>query len=432
LIVPGTTISLTLLPSSIEVRDKGIIKKKIPLKGKSFNDMQAELQKYFLFLGKRLPPGVLKDTMIRIGIKEKRAVVVEEKPKYRRRAPPVIEMQAVKEEPVAATFIKSPEIEPPKIEVASMSKHDFKDITEALSVVESMSDSFMAASRKQDKKMDTAQGIRISLRGSEVIEAATGTQSTAPAMIQRNSLTEETILAPDSEAPVESETLEIEEEDQPAESEITWAQVPEQKVPRIVATPKHVITPIVTAKVIILGEDGVGKGSLLDKAGMEHMIEENGSEPSRAIQYIHERLFELIDHRVMLRVWSFDEAVRMDIARREFYDGADALIIVYSASDRWSFQSLEFWLKEAASTIDSLPPIIIVGNKTDLRSDSDDDAEDPPISRDEAFIFAEELAKKLGEGGRLHPVAFLETSCLTGEGVEDVFRTASQLYVKGL
>ena len=87
LIVPGTTISLTLLPSSIEVRDKGIIKKKIPLKGKSFNDMQAELQKYFLFLGKRLPPGVLKDTMIRIGIKEKRAVVVEEKPKYRRRAP---------------------------------------------------------------------------------------------------------------------------------------------------------------------------------------------------------------------------------------------------------------------------------------------------------------------------------------------------------
>ena len=431
MIVPGTTISLTLLPSYIEVRDKGIIKKKILLKGKSFNDMQTELQKYFLFLGKRLPPGILKDTMIRIGVPETRAVVVEEEPEPQPEAPPVIETRVKKEEPVAATFIKSPEIEPPKIEVVSMSNHDFKDITEALSVVESMSDSFMAASAKQSKEMDTAQGIRISLRGSEVVEAAAGTHSTTPAMIPSNSLMEEVISTPDSEEPIDSEVLEVAEE-QSSEPEITWAQVPEEKAPKKVATPKHVITPIVTAKAIILGEDGVGKGSLLEKAGLEFMIEEKESESPQTIQYIHERLFELVDHRVMLSVWSFDEAVRMDIARREFYEGADALIIVYSASDRWSFQSLEFWLKEASSTIGGLPPIIIVGNKTDLRSDSDEDAEEPPISRDEGFVFAEELAKKLGEDGRLHPVAFLETSCLTGEGVEDVFKTASQLYVKGL
>jgi len=432
LIVPGTTISLTLLPSYIEVRDKGIIKKKIPLKGKSFNDMQVELQQYFLFLGKRLPPGILKDTMIRIGVPETRAVVVEEEPKPERKAPPDIETRTVKEEPVAATFIKSPETKPPEIEVVSMGKHDFKDITEALSVVESMSDSFMAASTKRSKKMDKAEGIRISLRGSEVVEAASGTHSTTPVVIPLNSLTEEMISTPDSEAPVDPEALKAAEEGQPAESEITWAQAPEEKAPKKVTTPKHVIKPVVTAKVIILGEDGVGKGSLLEKAGLEHMIEEKESEPPRTIQYIHQRLFELGDHRVMLSVWSFDEAVRMDIARREFYEGADVLIIVYSASDRWSFQSLEFWLKEASSTIESLPPIIIVGNKTDLRSDSDDDAEEPPISRDEAFVFAEDLAKKLGEDGRLHPVAFLETSCLTGEGVEDVFKTASQLYVKGL
>ncbi len=432
MIVPGTTISLTLLPSYIEVRDKGIIKKKISLKGKSFNDMQVELQKYFLFLGKRLPPGILKDTMIRIGVPETRAVVVEEEAEPQPKASSVIETRAVKEEPVAATFIKSPEIEPPEIEVVSMSKHDFKDITEALSVVESMSDSFMAASPKQSKKRDRAQGIRISLRGSEVIEAVSGTHSTTPAAIPRNSLTEETISAPDSETPIEPAVLEVAEEEQPAEPEIAWAQAPEEKPPKKVATPKHVITPIVTAKVIILGEDGVGKGSLLEKAGLEHLIEEKESKPPQTIQYIHERLFELVDHRVMLRVWSFDEAVRMDIARREFYEGADVLIIVYSASDRWSFQSLEFWLKEASSTIESLPPIIIVGNKTDLRSDSDDDAEEPPISRDEGFVFAEELAKNLGEDGRLHPIAFLETSCLTGEGVEDVFKTASQLYAKGL
>ncbi|MHA1484450.1 MAG: hypothetical protein ACTSPR_03920 [Candidatus Thorarchaeota archaeon] len=399
MIVPGTTISLTLLPSYIEVRDKGIIKKKILLKGKSFNDMQVELQRYFLFLGKRLPPGILKDTMLKIGVPETRAVVIEEKPKRQFRAPPVIEIRSSKDEPAAARFIKSPEPEPPEIEVVSMSKDDFKDITEALSLVESMSDSFMAAGTKQSKKMDTDQGIRISLRGNEVIEAASSTHSTAPAAIPSNSLTEEMIS--DSEAPVEPEVLEIIEKEQPTESDISWAQVPEEKEPKKVATPKHVITPIVTAKAIILGEDGVGKGSLLEKAGLEHMIEEKESEPPQTIQYIHERRFELVDYRITLRVWSFDEAVRMDIARREFYNGTDALIIVYSASDRWSFQSLEFWLKEATSTIESLPPIIIVGNKIDLRTDSDDDVEEPPVTRDEGFIFAEELAKKLGVDGRL-------------------------------
>ncbi len=430
MIVPGTTISLTLLPSYIEVRDKGIIKKKILLKGNSFNDMQVELQRYFLFLGKRLPPGILKDTMLKIGVPETRAVIVEEEPKPRYKAPPIIETRTSKEEPAAARFVKSPDPEPPEIEVVSMSKNDFKDITEALSVVESMSDSFMAASTKQSKKMDMGQGIRISLRGSEVIEAAPGTHSTAPAGIPSNSLRGEMI--PDSDAQIESEVLEIIEKEPPVESEIAWAQAPKEKAPKKAATPKHVITPTVTAKAIILGEDGVGKGSLLEKAGLEHMIAEKESEPPEAIQYIHERRFELVDYRVTLRVWSFDEAVRMDISRREFYDGTNALIIVYSASDRWSFQSLEFWLKEATSTIENLPPIIIVGNKIDLRIDSDDDAEEPPVTRDEGFIFAEELAKKLGKDGRLHPVAFLETSCLTGEGIEDVFKTASQLYVKGL
>jgi len=361
--------------------------------------MQVELQRYFLFLGKRLPPGILKDTMLKIGVPETRAVVIEEKPKRQFRAPPVIEIRSSKDEPAAARFIKSPEPEPPEIEVVSMSKDDFKDITEALSLVESMSDSFMAAGTKQSKKMDTDQGIRISLRGNEVIEAASSTHSTAPAAIPSNSLTEEMIS--DSEAPVEPEVLEIIEKEQPTESDISWAQVPEEKEPKKVATPKHVITPIVTAKAIILGEDGVGKGSLLEKAGLEHMIEEKESEPPQTIQYIHERRFELVDYRITLRVWSFDEAVRMDIARREFYNGTDALIIVYSASDRWSFQSLEFWLKEATSTIESLPPIIIVGNKIDLRTDSDDDVEEPPVTRDEGFIFAEELAKKLGVDGRL-------------------------------
>ncbi|MFW9961014.1 MAG: hypothetical protein ACFFDV_08345, partial [Candidatus Thorarchaeota archaeon] len=80
MIVPGTTISVTLMPTYIEVRDKGIVKKKIPLKGKSYDDISLELQKYFRYLGKRLAPGVLEEVLDRIGLPRAKRVVAEPEP----------------------------------------------------------------------------------------------------------------------------------------------------------------------------------------------------------------------------------------------------------------------------------------------------------------------------------------------------------------
>ena len=71
---------------------------------------------------------------------------------------------------------------------------------------------------------------------------------------------------------------------------------------------------------------------------------------------------------------------------------------------------------------------MIVGNKIDLRSDTGDDSGEDPVTYEEGFQYAEELAKKLGVDGGLHPVAFIETSSVTGEKVEEVFKTAADLY----
>ena len=77
-----------------------------------------------------------------------------------------------------------------------------------------------------------------------------------------------------------------------------------------------------------------------------------------------------------------------------------------------------------------MPPMVIVANKIDLRSEAGEDSGDEPVSHDEGFKFAEELAERYSKDNRLHPVAFIETSCITGEGVEEVFETASQLFEK--
>jgi GTPase SAR1 family protein len=127
-------------------------------------------------------------------------------------------------------------------------------------------------------------------------------------------------------------------------------------------------------------------------------------------------------------VWSFDLAVKAKVQRKEFYKNSQVLMIVYSASDRWSFESIDFWLREATLSTEEMPPIVIVANKIDLRSEAGEDSGDEPVGHDEGFKFAEELAQRYGKDDVLHPVAFIETSCVTGEGVEEVFNTAAQLF----
>jgi GTPase SAR1 family protein len=444
LIVPGTTISLTLMPTYIEVRDKGIVKKKIPLKGKSYDDISLELKKYFRYLGKRLAPGVLEEILDRIGLPRARRVVhepvYEPKPKPEQiiekltpdaqaepAAVPESEIKIVKpskkkekkKDKAAAKFIQSPGVSAD--EKGSISVDDFDDIADALKAVEELSDSFMAGVKepfvakepsdalpKEEKK----EGIRISLEGQEEIVASGNTYVRAPEI---ETLTGET----SAEAKPEMVELVAETIDEEADGEV------EKKVsPQI--TPAHQIKPIVDCKALLLGETGVGKRSLKSKAGIMPLI--INEETNEVSQYIYHKVFDGANHRVNLNVWSFDLAVQAKLPRKEFYTDAEVIIIVYAASDRWSFESVDFWLREASISCENNLPLVIVGNKTDLRTEGGDDSGEEPVSFEEGFQFAEELAKKLTTGEELHPVAFIETSCLTGENTEAVFKTAANLF----
>ncbi|TFG96859.1 hypothetical protein E4H12_10060, partial [Candidatus Thorarchaeota archaeon] len=199
-----------------------------------------------------------------------------------------------------------------------------------------------------------------------------------------------------------------------------------EEEPLVKTTPIHQIKPIIECKALLLGEVGVGKRTLKEKAGIQPTIlNEDTGEVS---PYIFSKIVDGAKHRVNLNVWSFDLAVKANLPRQKFYDDAQLLILVYAASDRWSFESLDFWLRESTITSETTPPIVIVGNKIDLRPESGDDSGEDPVGYNEGFQYAEELAKKLGTDGSLHPVAFIETSSLIGENTEEVFKTAADLY----
>jgi len=451
LIVPGTTISLTLMPTYVEVRDKGVIKKKIPLKSRPFDDIALELKKYFRYLGKRLAPGVLEGILERIGLPKTRRVIEEPEPVIETppEPEPIIDEPPVVETPSKPKPIKevpkkkkSPSKKKKKekkkkkdvkqkdetaaVESPGKSAHeqgvisadDFDDIADALQAVEALSDSFMAPSGKEakQKKKKPKSKISINLEGAEEIVASGTTYARTPGA--------------EMEAPVEEvEPGFVELIAETVEEDLEPESVAEDE-PIAKATPTHQIKPVVQCKVLLLGETGVGKRTLKEKAGVVPII--INEETHELSKYIYSKIIDGANHRIEMSVWSFDLAVKAKLPRQKFYDDAQLLVIVYAASDRWSFESLDFWLRESSITCKVTPPIVIVGNKIDLRTESGDDSGEDPVSYNEGFQFAEELAKKLGSEGTLHPVAFIETSSLTGEHIEEVFKTAGDLYENSL
>jgi len=428
MIIPGTTISLTLNPTSVEVRDKGLIKKKIPLKESSFDDVSLELQKYLRYLGKRLAPGVLEDVLVRIGLPKVRRVLQEEllTPPEQEEEPEIIDQppESIVDEPEPKkkrmSFLRKKE--KPAEEVGesigvsadgegSISGEDFDDITDALQAVEALSDTFMAGAPKEKEKSPEPQPkISIQVSGQEEIIASNKSYARIAEAEKIQDIAQE-------EAPSE----EIEEL---VRETVEKEALEEEFEPVPLVTPTHQIKPVVECKGLLLGEDGVGKQELKAKVGVVPITLEDGEKSS----YIYGKVFEGDNHRIDLRVWSFDLAVKAKVQRKQFYAEAQIILIVYAASDRWSFESIDFWLREATLSSEEMPPIVIVANKIDLRTETGDDTGDQPVSYEEGFQLAEELAKRFGEGDNLHPVAFIETSCITEEGVEDVFNTAIQLF----
>ncbi len=465
LIVPGTTVAVNLMPGYIEVRDKGVIKKKILTKNKSFDEVLAELNAFFKRKRKILPPTLLHDVLLKIGLPKVKLIVDEEdievspttesevqpkKPAHKSTSKgtasqePPEEMKHPSVEPASREPVVSspkpgaaqPPVEttstrPATVSASSSSRSrsqavldnpveiggvEVVGIEEALTVVESMTDTFLSARRKRQSQQAEKPKISINIGGTEEIEATTSTTTT---VVSVQSVPIEDIPDPEYESlptdSVEPEPTVVE----PAEPKETV--VMEQPTP-LSTTSSSIVKPLVIKKVVVLGEEEVGKASLVKLAEFNPILNEDLSTP-----YVYEKVFETETHRVNLQVWSFDEASTQKVSRRTFYADVDVAIIVYSTVDRWSFESIDFWIKEVEGSSETLPPIVLVGNKIDQRDPSSPDA----ISNKEGFALAEHLAElKRHDDETLHPIAFVETTCTEGDTAKKIFQIAAELAIK--
>ncbi len=175
-------------------------------------------------------------------------------------------------------------------------------------------------------------------------------------------------------------------------------------------------TPRRQFKVCLIGEGFVGKTSVRRKYLGEGF--KRSYLPTLGVDFAHKTMtFDNIP--TTLVIWDIAGQAQFQNLRKRYYEGCSGIILVYSVMDRQSFENASKWLVEAHDYTEGLPPLIIAGNKIDLRTSH---SSDEVVSTEEGRAFTEDIGRRLNTN-----VIFIETSALTGENIDDAFARLTEM-----
>ncbi|XP_073837793.1 RAS oncogene family member Rab26 isoform X1 [Musca autumnalis] len=169
----------------------------------------------------------------------------------------------------------------------------------------------------------------------------------------------------------------------------------------------------ILSKVIMLGDSGVGKTSLLI------MFRDGVYMPCYYVTTVGidfmNKVVVVDGTRVKLQIWDTAGQERFRSVTHAYYRDAHALLLLYDVTNKTTYDNIRAWLCEIRDCAQEDVVIVLIGNKADCSSS------DRQVKREDG----ERLARE-------HNVPFMETSAKTGLNVELAFQTvARQLKSRG-
>lgn len=158
-------------------------------------------------------------------------------------------------------------------------------------------------------------------------------------------------------------------------------------------------------KLLLVGEAGVGKSSLLLRYADDTFSETYLSTIGVDFKI---KTITVGDKVVKLQIWDTAGQERFKTITSSYYKGAHGFLIIYDISDRESFENLQKWLEEIKTHASSEASMVIVGNKSDLHG-----------ARQVSYDEGQQFASSLG-------FSFIEASAKDSSSLEEAFTTLVQ------
>ena len=157
-------------------------------------------------------------------------------------------------------------------------------------------------------------------------------------------------------------------------------------------------------KIIIVGDSGVGKSSMLKRAVQDKFDASYQATIGFEFLLMH---FQVNDLKLKLQIWDTCGQEMYRSLIQSFYRNTSLALVVYDINKKTSYEGLDIWIKDIRDHTEQDLPIYIAGNKNDLER---------KVSFEEAKVFAASSRIK----------HFTECSAKTGYNVKDIFFEAAK------
>lgn len=160
-------------------------------------------------------------------------------------------------------------------------------------------------------------------------------------------------------------------------------------------------TPEVQAKLVLLGDSGVGKSSLALRFIKNQFVE--NSEPTIGAAFFTQ-IVSLPEKTVKFEIWDTAGQERFRALAPMYYRDAAAAIVVYDTTNAESLNGAKSWVRELQRQGHPNVVVALAGNKTDLTTKRQ-------VATEDAKAYATEVG-----------MLFYETSAKTAVNINELFR----------
>jgi len=163
-------------------------------------------------------------------------------------------------------------------------------------------------------------------------------------------------------------------------------------------------------KVVVTGDSGVGKTNIISRFTSNEFNIENKA--TIGVEFGHAEL-TVHDTKVKVQIWDTAGQERFRAVTRGYYRGAVGALMVYDITKAQTFKSIEKWMQELREYADPDIVIMLVGNKSDLKSNRE-------VATEDATAFAKK-----------NSLLYIEASALDGDNIKEAFqRTVNAIHEK--